>query len=92
MFVALVIHHAKCVICIILSSAACLALPWFTTLSHKQLDCWKNVTEHELCFDFLHNVCQKHFSLSEEFGEVLSSVHIGRPVKYPLFLSDFNLT
>ena len=32
--VALVIQHAKLMRCMILSSAACLALPYFSTLSH----------------------------------------------------------
>jgi len=33
---ALVIQHAKCMHCIILTPVACLALPYFSTLSHEQ--------------------------------------------------------
>jgi hypothetical protein len=39
--VALVIHHTKRMIRIILSSVACLALPCLFTLSHKRHDCWE---------------------------------------------------
>jgi hypothetical protein len=35
--IALVIQHAKCMRCII-SYVACLALPYFSTLSHKRND------------------------------------------------------
>ena len=48
-----------------MSSTACRALQYFSTLSHKLHDLKKNVTEHKKCFDFLYNFCLKHFSFLE---------------------------
>jgi hypothetical protein len=45
-----------------------------------------------VCFDFLYNFCLKHFSLYEEFSEILSWTYISLHVKYSLFLPDFKET
>jgi hypothetical protein len=44
-----------------------------------------------MCLDFLHKFCLKHFSLQEEFSEI-SQPYTGLHVKCPLFLLDFNKT
>jgi len=48
--VALVIQHAKCMHCIVLSSVASPTLPHFSTLSHKQHVFWKKLNAHKIVF------------------------------------------
>ncbi len=48
MFLALVIQHGKCMCHNILSCLACLPVPYFSTLSHKQHDFQRNVIEHKI--------------------------------------------
>ena len=49
-FVALVIQHAKRMHRIILSSVACLAVLYSSTVPHKRHDIRGNVTEHKTVF------------------------------------------
>jgi hypothetical protein len=44
-----VIHHAQCICCIILSSVACLLLPYLSTLCHKRHDCLKKTLWNIKC-------------------------------------------
>jgi len=43
-----------------------------------------------VCFEFLYNLCLRHFSFFEELSEIRSKMYIGLHIKYPLFLSYFN--
>jgi len=51
-FVALVIQHAKRMRRTILSSLACLTVPYFSTLSHKRHDFWKMLLNTKCLFWF----------------------------------------
>jgi len=54
-----------------LSSLACLALQYLSTLLHKRTDYPENIIEHKVRFDFPY-FWPKHFSFSKEFSEILS--------------------
>ena len=45
-----------------------------------------------MCFDFLYNLCLKHFSFYDEMQETGQKMYIRPHVKYALFLSDFGET
>lgn len=47
-FVASFSQYTKRMRSIILSSVACLPLPYISKLSHKRHDFWENVTEHKM--------------------------------------------
>jgi len=67
-----VIQHAKRMRLIILKSLPCLALPYFTTLTHTRQDSpgGGSYLTQNTCLDFLCNFCLKHFLRYEEFGEI----------------------
>jgi len=73
----------------VLSPVACLAVPYFSSISHKRHDLQKRkAIEHKVCFDFLY----KQSSFEEELSKIDKKMYIGLCVKCPLFLSDFNET
>ena len=52
LIVALITQHAVRMLHIILSPVACLALPHFSTFSHKRNDFFEKVTEDKISFHF----------------------------------------
>jgi hypothetical protein len=92
-FVALVIQHAVRMRRIVLSSVACLALQYFSTLSQKRYDFRKKVMEHKMCvFIFSVTFGWNIYYSKKKLSEVWSKVYIGLYVKYRLFVWDFNET
>jgi hypothetical protein len=73
-YVALVIQHVKRKHHVILSSVACPAIPYFSTLSHKETIFGKNIyyRTSNVCFDFLYVFYLKRFLFLEEMSKILS--------------------
>ena len=71
--VALDIQHATRVRRVILSCMACLALPYFSVLSHKRHDSQEQkLIEYRMCVpNILYKFCLKHLSFYGEFIEIL---------------------
>jgi len=67
---------------IMLSSMACLAVPYLPTLSHKRHDFRKTVTEHMFRF-FLQFLSEK-FLILRRIQRNIISMFLGFRVKYPL--------
>jgi hypothetical protein len=74
--VALVIQHAKRMRRIILSSVACLALPYFSTLSHKRHDFRKKFLNTKCVFwFFLQPLSQTFLILRRIQRDIIIKVH-----------------
>jgi hypothetical protein len=64
--VALVMQHAKRMRRILLSSVACLAVPYFSALSHKRYDFWTKVIDHKMCVLILSTTFVRNISHSKK--------------------------
>ena len=93
MSIGLSIQHAMRMCHIILSSAACPPVQYFSAVSHKRHGFRKKkVIENKVYFYFLHKFCLKHFSSQEVLSELWSKIDVGLRGKYRLFLSYFKET
>ena len=86
-FVALGIQHAMRMSRIVFS-VACLALPCFSTSSHKQHFCVKTLLNTKCLFWF----SVSDFSFKEELREMWSKIYGGCHAKYRIFLLTYLLT
>ena len=82
----------KCT-CTILSSVACPALQYYSTLSHKRYDFRNRTTEYKMCAlifatTFVWNISHSKTRTERDMIKMYTGLH----VKYPLFLFDFNGT
>jgi hypothetical protein len=84
-YVALVIQRAKRMRSVILSFLACVAVPYFSTLSHKRYD-FRKILFYIKCIVLF------SLQLSYETLLILRRMHIAIHVNYPLLLLDFNET
>jgi hypothetical protein len=89
-FVDLIIQHAMRMCRIILSSLACLPVPYFSILSHKRRDVRESVFEHKMCVLISSaNLSETFLILRRNERDVIKNVDdLHR--KYSLFLSEFN--
>jgi hypothetical protein len=88
--VALVIQHAKRMRSIILSSVACLALLYVSTLSHKRHDFRKKLLNIKCVFWFFLQLLSETFLILRRIQrDIIINVHRSL-CKVPLLLSDFN--
>ena len=90
MFVAFGIQHAMRMRLIILASVSCIALHYFSTLSHKTDTIFekKKLIAYKMCFDFLYSFCKTHFSFSEEKRIIVTHEHRSS-YKVPVILVRF---
>ena len=78
--------------CAILSSLACPALQYFSTLSHKRHDFRKRIADNKMCvFIFFTQLSDTLLILRRNERDIIE-MYIGLHVKCPLFLSHFNET
>jgi hypothetical protein len=66
-----------------MSSVACLAVQYFSTLSQKPQDFRgeKKITEHKMCFDFIKKLLSETFLILRRTEQDMINMYIGLHVK-----------
>jgi hypothetical protein len=86
--VALVIQHATRMRLIILSSVACIAVPYFSTLSHKRHDFPKTVIEHKICILIFCTILSETLLILRRIQRDIINVHRSS-CKVPIIILTF---
>jgi hypothetical protein len=74
--IALITQHAEGMRPIVLSSAAYLAVPRFSTLSHKRHDFWENVNEHAICASIFSTALSQTFLIARRIErDAIKNLH-----------------
>ena len=71
---------------IILSSVICLFVPHFSTVSLKRHDTRRGLMKKKYLFGISLQLISETFSFWEELSEILSQMHKGLDINYPLCL------
>jgi len=78
--------------CAILSTVACPALPYFSTLSlFTYFREEKKLMERKMCFHFICNFCLQHSHPEYKRGR-LPQIYVRLHVRYPSFMSTYHAT
>ena len=72
----------------ILSSVACPAVQYFSTLSHKWHDFRKKVIENKMCAFTFSTIFSETFLILRKLSKIWSKKYAGLHVLYPIFLSE----
>jgi len=91
MSVALVIQNGKRMRSNLLSSVACLAVPYFSLLSHNWQDFPKTAFEYKMCGLISSTASVETFLILRIIEREIIINFVDRHVKYQLFLSDFDI-
>ena len=89
-FVALGIQHAMRMRRVTLSSVACRALLYFSTVSQKRHDFRRKLLSINCVFSFSLQISFETFLILRRIERDMIKMFLGLRVDYPLFSSDFN--
>ena len=90
--IALFIQHAKHMLCVVLSSVACLAVTYSSTLSHRRYDFRRCGIGHKMCVWFSLQMLSVTFLIIRRIPRDIIVTLRRSSCKVTVILSDFNET